>query len=102
MQIVALNWHIYELTHSPVALGVVGLVRVLPIIVFSLIGGSVADAFNRKKLLLVTQSLLALSALILGVLTFSHQVNPVSIYLLTAFSASLFAFDTPANYSVSG
>lgn len=100
MQIVALNWHIYELTHSPIALGLIGLVRVVPIIVFSLLGGSVADAFNRKKLLLITQSIMAVAALVLSVLTYSEIVTPVSIYVLTAFAASMFAFDTPARQAI--
>ena len=59
MQIVALNWHIYILTNSAIALGLVGLMRFVPIVVFSLIGGSVADVFNRKKIMLVMQVFLA-------------------------------------------
>src|ERR1700755_1335130 len=55
MQVVAINWHVYLLTKSPLALGLVGLVRGVPIIVCSLAGGVVADAFDRKKLMVVTQ-----------------------------------------------
>ena len=47
MQVVALNWHVYLLTHSPLALGMVGLSRVVPTILFSLWGGIVADRFDR-------------------------------------------------------
>lgn len=49
MQIVALNWHIYLLTNSAVALGLIGLSRFIPVVIFSLIGGSFADSHNRKK-----------------------------------------------------
>src|SRR3989442_1834956 len=48
MQVVAINWHVYLLTRSPLALGFVGLTRVLPIIVFSLWGGIVADRRDRR------------------------------------------------------
>ena len=52
MQVVALNWHIYVLTGSPLALGFVGLTRVLPIIIFSLWGGIVADRLDRRRVML--------------------------------------------------
>ena len=55
MQFVAINWHVYLLTKSPLALGLVGLFRGVPIIVCSLAGGVVADAVDRRKLLVVTQ-----------------------------------------------
>ena len=54
MQMVAINWHVYILTHSPVALGVIGLIRVLPIIFFSLVGGVYADAHDRRRILFMT------------------------------------------------
>src|SRR5205809_542142 len=62
MQLVAINWHVYLLTHSPLALGLVGLVRVVPIILCSLIGGVVADAIDRKRLMIVTQVVMLASA----------------------------------------
>ena len=100
MQIWALFWHIRELTPQPIALGGVGLARILPVIFFSLIGGSVADTFNRRKLLFVTQSIMALSALALAALTFSGQIELWQIYLLTAINAAAVAFDTPARQSL--
>jgi MFS family permease len=62
MQFVAINWHVYLLTQSPLALGLVGLFRGLPIIVCSLAGGVVADALDRKKLMMVTQTVMLISA----------------------------------------
>ena len=49
MQVVAINWHVYLLTKSPLALGFVGLTRVLPIVGFSLWGGLVADRSDRRR-----------------------------------------------------
>ncbi|MCG6534373.1 MAG: MFS transporter, partial [Syntrophales bacterium LBB04] len=56
MQLVAINWHIYVLTHSPIALGMISLVRIIPMFIFSLVGGVYADARDRRKILLLTQS----------------------------------------------
>ena len=49
MQVVAINWHIYLLTHSALALGFVGLTRVVPVIVFSMWGGVLADRADRRR-----------------------------------------------------
>jgi MFS family permease len=54
MQIWALFWHIRTLTDQPIALGGIGLARILPVIVFSLIGGALADSYNRRTVLFVT------------------------------------------------
>jgi MFS family permease len=96
MQLAAINWHIYILTHSKLALGAVGLVRVLPIIFCSLIGGVVADVFDRKRLMLMTQTLMLLSAGALATLTASGLQRIWPIYLLTAIASAAAAFDNPA------
>jgi len=95
MQFTAINWHIFILTHSAVALGLVGLSRFLPIAIFSLVGGAVADTHNRKKILLITQTVLTLLSFLLAFTTLSHIVNPIMIYAITALSAVAIAFDTP-------
>ena len=102
MQITALFWHIRTLTGNPdpLALGGIGLARILPVIVFSLISGPVADAFNRRQILFITQSLLALIALALAILTFTGHIALWHIYLLTAFQAATVAFDLPARQAM--
>lgn len=100
MQIVALNWHIYLLTNSAIALGLIGLTRSIPIIIFSLIGGSFADVLNRKKIMFITQSFLAVFALILAIATFTKNINPLIIYLMTFLSAIATSFDTPARQAL--
>ena len=57
MQVVAINWHVYLLTHSALALGFVGLTRVVPIIAFSLLGGVVADRRDTALLVFPTKAL---------------------------------------------
>ena len=102
MQITALFWHIRTLTGNPdpLALGGIGLARILPIIVFSLISGPVADAFNRRQILFITQTLLALIAMALALLTFTGQITLWQIYALTALQAAAIAFDMPARQAM--
>lgn len=102
MQSAAIHWHIRDLSGvpDPMALGGIGLARILPVIVFSIIGGAVADNYNRRNILFVTQSILALQALVLAYLTFSGSITIQYIYILTAIQASAMAFDLPARQSL--
>ena len=100
MQVVAINWHVYLLTKSPLALGLVGLVRVVPIVLCSLVGGVVADALDRKRLMIVTQSVMLVSAAILAGITASGLDAVWPIYLLTAVASAAIAFDNPARQAL--
>jgi len=100
MQIWALFWHIRTLTEEPIALGGVGLARILPIVIFSLVSGVIADSFNRTKILFITQSCAALLALVLGLLTQFGQITIWHIYVLTALQAVAIAFDGPARQAL--
>ena len=57
MQTVALAWHLYQITNSPVSLGVMGIVGFVPFMLFGLFGGVIVDTFSRKHILLVTQKI---------------------------------------------
>ncbi len=100
MQMVAINWHIYDLTGSAVMLGLIGLVRVVPIIVFSLAGGVFADAHDRRRVMLVTQSLMMLFAAILGLATGTGMISALVIYAVAATIAATAAFDSPARQAL--
>lgn len=102
MQISALFWHIRTLTGrpNPLALGGIGLARILPVIVFSFLGGPVADTLNRRRILFVTQTAMALGALALALLTFTGHITIWYIYLLTAIQATAVAFDGPARQAM--
>jgi len=100
MQLWALLWHVRLLTDQPIALGGIGLARIVPVIVFSLIGGAVADTADRRKILFVTQSVMAMVALVLAWLTFVGQTTLWQIYLLTAIQATALAFDLPARQAL--
>lgn len=100
MQIWAIFWHIRTLTDEPIALGGVGLARIIPVIVFSLIGGAIADSFKRTRILFITQSAAALIALTLGLFTQFGNITLWHIYLLTALQAVAIAFDGPARQAL--
>jgi MFS family permease len=100
MQVWALFWHIRTLTDQPIALGVVGLVRILPLVLFSLVGGAMADVVNRRNVLFITQTAMALIALALALLTFAGHITLWHIYALTAIQAVAVAFDSPARQSL--
>jgi MFS family permease len=100
MQIWALFWHIRTLTDQPIALGGVGLARILPVIIFSLIGGAIADTLNRRRIMLLTQTSLALLALALGWLTLQGHITLAWIYAITALQAVASAFDLPARQAL--
>ncbi len=100
MQLYALFWHIRELTDQPIALGGVGAARILPIVAFSLVGGVVADSFNRRRLMFATQTAMALIAAGLGVLTLGERTTLIHIYTLTALQAVAISFDMPSRQSL--
>jgi MFS family permease len=100
MQIWALFWHVNQLDRNPIALGGIGLSRILPLVLFSLVGGALADSYDRRKVLFITQSAAAVLALTLGLLTQFGQVTIWHIYLITALGSVAVAFDGPSRQSL--
>jgi MFS family permease len=103
MQNVALLWHVSLLVppdKKGLALGLVGLARFGPIVVFSLVSGVFADALNRRRLMLCTQSAAAVVALALAALTFHGLTVVWPIYALAALGAAVSVFDLPARQSL--
>jgi MFS family permease len=100
MQIWALFWHIRDLTDQPIAVSGIGLARILPVIIFSLIGGVLADAANRRKIIFITQSIAALLALALGLFTQFGHITLWHIYVITGLNAIAIAFDGPARQAL--
>lgn len=100
MQQWALFWHISQLTEDPIAVSIVGGVRFVAVLAFSLIGGLVADRYNRRTILFITQSTSMLVALVLGLLTLFGDIELWHIYTLTGIQAAAMAFDLPARQSL--
>ncbi len=100
MQLAAINWHIYLLTRSALALGLVGACRAVPIILCSLAGGVVADVVDRRRLMMTTQSVMLACSAILALVTFRGLLHVWPIFLLTAIASAAWAFDTPARQAL--
>ena len=117
MQQIAISWHVFELLRgqtysldllgrtfelnaSAIGLGSLGLARVIPIIIFALLGGMLADARDRRTLLIWVQTAAALFSGTLAVLTFTGHITIPIIYLLSGALAAASAFDEPARQSI--
>ena len=103
MQSAAILWHVSLLVpddRRALALGMVGLVRVLPIVFFSLLSGVAADVFDRRKLMLVTQTVMAIFAAALAALTFRGLDAVWPVYAISAASSAAGAFDLPARQAL--
>src|SRR5438128_220192 len=100
MQIVAVAWQVYELTHSAVALGIIGLLQAIPRLLLSLVGGVFADRFDRRKLLLVIETTMATSSAVLALCTHFRVINIFIIYVIMFISASFSAFEFPTRQAI--
>jgi MFS family permease len=100
MQMTATNWLLYQLTNSPLQLGLNGVFRAIPAIALGLISGTFADRYDRKRLLLWTQVVLALITFCLGILDYAGHIQAWHIYLFTFISSSVGSFDGPARQAL--
>ncbi len=113
MTFTAVNWHVFNLMKDQryvvmgmsldagaLGLGALGLVRIVPILFFALIGGAMADSWDRRKVMTVTQSLSALFSLTLAALALSGRDSLPAIYALTAAIAAAGAFDNPSRQAL--
>ncbi|GAC1360942.1 MAG: MFS transporter [Ktedonobacteraceae bacterium] len=113
MQLFAINWHVYQLLQGRsysfalftwhislnaqvLGLGTLGAIRVLPIFLFALLGGLLADRHDRRQLILWSQLLAGVCAGGLALLTFSEHVTVALLYVFTAIGVAISAFDEPA------
>lgn len=99
MQMVAEVWLILQLTGSGVAVGMTTALQFLPIMLFGAWGGLLADRFDKRRLLLVTQTLMALPALALLALALAGEVAPWMVFALVFVRGSVNAIDNPTRQS---
>ena len=93
-------WLVYELTDSPLFLGLTGLARGIPIVVFSVGGGLIADRVDRKQFIMVMQLASALANLLLAVLIATGVVHVWHIFLISMVSSSFVAISAPARTAI--
>ncbi len=95
MQQIAMSWLVYDLTHSALLLGIVGFSsRILTFLLASL-AGVLADRWNRRRVLVITQTLSMIQAMILAILVLTRTTNVWHIILLSLFLGLINALDTP-------
>ncbi|MCX5401793.1 MFS transporter [Streptomyces sp. NBC_00102] len=99
MQSVALDWFVFDLTHSGTAVGWAAGLQFAPVLLFGLWGGVLADRYDRRTLLLWAQSLYAVQAVLLTVAVLSGHAPLWSLYLLSFGLGCVFTVENPARLS---
>jgi MFS family permease len=96
MQNIAQGWLVLKLTNSPFWLGVVGFSSSIPILLFALIGGVIADHVNKRRLLMFTQSAMMVFAFTMAALTWLHHIDVYAIVLLALGTGIAMSLNTPS------
>ena len=99
MHMTAQGWLVYELTGSPLYLGMVSAASALPILLFTLVGGAVADRVQKRRIIIITQLLSIVPALLLGLLVVADRIAIWHLIVLAFAIGTINAFDIPARQS---
>lgn len=97
---VAMAWQIYELTDSPLQIGLLGLARAIPQVILLLVGGLLADAVDRRKLMMCTQTSLFFVSAALALVTHFGKASPGMLYVATMLLALFTSLDTPTRQAM--
>jgi MFS family permease len=97
--VVALPFELWHLTHSSLSIGALALVQLVPILIFALGGGAIADAVDRRRMLLVTQAALATTSVCLALLALLANPPIWAFYVVAFASAGIGAVDSPTRSS---
>src|SRR3954453_9270509 len=100
IQRAAVAWQVFRLTDNPLQLGILGLCRFVPIILFGLAGGVLADQGNRRQTLLITQIMLLLTSGSLAVLTWTDSISIFAIYALVVIAAIIESVSNPTRQAL--
>src|SRR5436189_1579566 len=100
MQNTALAWFVIELTHSPLAVGLLAFCRFIPFTVFGLFAGVVADRFDNRRLVLTTQTAAMLVSTVLALLAFSGAATAWEAYVLAVAGGTALVFDAPGRHAL--
>lgn len=99
MQSVAQGWLMHRLTDSPLMLGLLGFAQFLPVMLFSLWAGAIVDRVDKRRLLLLTQTLALVQATVLALLSTLGIVQPWMVLVLACMFGTITAFDLPGRQS---
>jgi MFS family permease len=100
LTVVAIPYQVFRLTHSSLDVGLIGLAQIVPVLAGSLFGGSIADALDRRRVLLATQVTLAACSVGLALNSVSGHAALWPLYTLSAISACVASVDTPTRSAV--
>ncbi len=100
MDQVARGWLLYEITGSPLHLGLVGVTRILPLLLLSPVSGTMADRYGRKTQLIVAQSINALANMLLGILIVQGGVHPWHVYATGLVASTVQVFQVPPRHAM--
>jgi MFS family permease len=100
MHVVAVSWQVYELTQNPLALSGIGVARIVPLVLLALGSGVLADALDRRKLMLFSQTAMMLCSLALAVASSLGIVTIWWIYVITALSSAAGTLGMPARQAI--
>jgi len=96
MQTMALSWLVYRLTNSPMALGLLAVARFGPSLIGSPFAGVIADKFQRRRIVIITQSLSMIQAVVLATLTLTGIIEIWQIFLIACFQGCVDTVDMTA------
>src|SRR5690242_5592255 len=96
----AVAWILYQLTDSPVLLGLSGLARAVPTLALALVGGAIADRLPRRRLLYFTESSMLVTSATIGLLAWANRLEFWHLYVLSFMNGALSAFSVPARQAL--
>ncbi len=102
IEVTAVSWILYEMTNSPLLLGLSALFRAVPMILLLLYGGAIADRLPKRLLLMSTETTMLIVSLVMGLLAFSGSLQVWHLYLLNFVSGTFSAFSLPARHALLG
>jgi MFS family permease len=100
MQNIAMYWFVLTLTHDPIAVGVLSFCRFGPFTIFGLVAGTIADRFDNRKTVVVTQSVQMVLSAVLAVDAIAGHATPWHVYIIAALTGTALVLDAPARQSL--
>jgi MFS family permease len=100
VQNIALSWLVFELTRSAFLLGFVGFLGSIPVFLFSIFGGVLADRANKRNILIFTQVSFMCLAFLLALLTQFKLITPLQIMFIALANGIIMSFDAPARQAI--
>jgi MFS family permease len=96
----AISWHVYSVTDSAFHLGLIGIVQFVPALLLTLVGGAVADTYDRRRIINAAQIVLLIAGAVLFAVTLRGAVSVPALYAAVLLISSAGAFESPARVAL--